>query len=147
MRLGSLHKEIYVAELSITATSVLKGSGADVTIGTIGETITAGQAVYLKAADSRYWKAQADGTAAEAAAVGIALNGGAAGQTVQVLTRGLITIGATVAAGVFYFVGPTAGGIGLSSDITSTHYVTKLGYATTTGILTIDVTATGLQLA
>ena len=30
-----------------------------------GETLTAGMAVYYKSADSRWWKAQADGTVAE----------------------------------------------------------------------------------
>ena len=71
-----------MAALTVTATNVVFVSGS-VIQHTIGETVTAGQAVYLKT-DGRVWKAQCDGTAAEAAAIGILLSGGAAAQPARV---------------------------------------------------------------
>jgi hypothetical protein len=51
-----------MADISVTAASVVPGANATLIQSTAGETITAGMAVYLKASDSRWWKAQADGT-------------------------------------------------------------------------------------
>lgn len=132
-----------MAALTVTATSVVHVSGS-VTQEVIGETITAGQCVYRKAADNRMWKAQSDGTAAEAAAVGIALTGGAAGQPCLVAGSGAaINIGATTEK-VHYFVHTTAGGVGLQGDISSGNYITRLGYSLTTdGVFYVDIRATG----
>jgi hypothetical protein len=132
-----------MAALTVTATNVLYVSGSVATM-TIGETVTAGQAVYLKAADSRVWKAQCDGTAAEAAAIGILLSGGAAGQPCLVAQTGaVINIGATTEK-VHYFANPTAGGVGLQADILSTQYITRLGYSLTTdGVFYLDIRVTG----
>jgi hypothetical protein len=131
-----------MAALTVTATSVLPSTSAQ-SDGVLGETATAGQAVYLKASDSRLWLCQCDGTAAEAAAVGILLTGGAAGQPAKYATSGVINIGATTAK-VHYFANPTAGGVGLQADILSTQYITRLGYSTATdGTFTVDIRATG----
>jgi predicted transcriptional regulator len=127
---------------------VVYGSGATIRKEYLaGETITAGMAVYLKSSDSRLWKAQADGTAAEAAFVGVALNGASAGQPVQVQSGGEITIGATVAIGTVYVVATTAGGIAPVADLISTNYVTVVGVGTTAAILTILPIVSGIQKA
>ena len=132
-----------MAALTVTATNVVFVSGT-VTQEVIGETVTAGQAVYRKAADSRMWKAQCDGTAAEAAVVGILLSGGAAGQPCLVAGNGAsINIGATTEK-VHYFANPTAGGVGLQADILSTQYITRIGYSLTTdGVFYVNILATG----
>lgn len=138
-----------MAEITVTAATVALSSGGQI-VGTAGETITAGQALYLKAADSRLWKAQADGTAAEAAAVGIALHGSLAGQPLAYAPHGaLINIGGTTAAGVFYYVGTTAGGVGLAGDLASTNKVCQLGYATATSgaVFNVRITDTVSALA
>jgi hypothetical protein len=138
-----------MAEITVTAASVAFSSGTQV-VGTAGETITAGQSVYLKASDSRLWKAQADGTAAEAAAVGIALHGSLAGQPLAYAGNGsVINIGGTTAAGVFYYVGTTAGGIGLAGDLASTNRVCQMGYATATSgsVFNVKITDTVSVLA
>lgn len=136
-----------MAALTVTAASVTLAAGSSFAVGTFGEAITAGQAVYLKASDNRLWLAQADGTAAEAAAVGIALNGGAAGQpAIYAVNGSTINIGATTAK-VHYFVHSTAGGVGLAADVTSTMYITRLGYATATdGTFVVDIKATGVTV-
>ena len=101
-----------MADLTITVANVAKGTGASTTNGTAGATITAGQVVYLDSADSRYKLADTDSaTAAVRAPVGIALHAALSGQPLQILTGGLITIGATTVVGVPYYLSGTAGGI------------------------------------
>lgn len=114
-----------------------------------GEAVTAGQAVYLKSSDGKWWLAQCDGTAEEAGSggVGVALNGGAANQPAAVQTGGLITIGGTVAATLVYVVSATAGGICPIADLVSTNKLTILGYATTTGVIDLRPLATGVAKA
>jgi len=113
---------------------------------TIGETVTAGQAVYTKAADGRVWLAQADGTSAEAAVTGVMLTGGAAGQVGLKAGNGAaINIGATTEK-VHYFANDTAGGIGLQSDVAASDYITRIGYSLTTdGVFYLDIRATGTE--
>ncbi len=140
-----------MAELTITVASVVPSANERVdTSAKAGETITAGMSVYQKSTDSRWWKAQADGTTEEAGVAvqkGISMHASLAGQPLAVQTGGDIVIGATIAAGVFYFVGTTAGAIGLSSDLGSTNKVTMLGYGISTTVLRLLPTATGVVLA
>jgi hypothetical protein len=128
-----------MADLSITAANVARVNG-EVRTGTAGATITAGAAVYYDVSASTWKLAQADGTAAESGGgtgseVGIALNGAASTQPIDVQVTGDITIGATVALGTIYAVSATAGAIAPESDLTSGQYVTALGVPTTTGRL------------
>ena len=88
-----------MSDIAVTTTNVLKGASADVDYTHVyGETVTAGQAVYLKSTESKWWKMQCDGTAEEAGygvPTGVALNGGAAGQPAGVQRVG----GAACASG------------------------------------------------
>ena len=118
-----------------------------------GETVTAGMVVYLKASDSKWYKAVATsgGTAEQSGSgvvMGIAMCGGAASQPGVVAVGGTVTIGGTLAAGVFYYVSQTlAGKFSLPADLGSGDYVSIIGYATTTAILKVAPVATGLTLA
>jgi len=137
-----------MADLSITAASVVLVTGNKET-RLAGEAITAGQAVYLATAGTLF-KAQTDGTSLEAAAVGIALNGGGAGQPIAYATDGATVslVGATTAVGVLYYVSNTAGGICPIADIGSADYVSALGFATSTGgAFTVRIINTGQVLA
>lgn len=120
-----------MADLTITAANVQLGTGTTL-LGTAGETITAGQVLYLKASDGRLWLAQADGTTAEADAVGIALNGGSAGQPIHYVNDGGLTIGATTVKTSAYMLSATAGGICPQADLVSTNKIVYIGYATST---------------
>jgi hypothetical protein len=134
-----------MADITVTAASVLYTSGPQGT-KLAGETITAGQALYVKASDGRVWKAQADGTSAEATVVGIALNGGVAGQTITYAgDTAVLNIGGTTAQAVVYALSATAGGVCPVGDITTTgHYYSLLGYATsTTGGMVLTLHNTG----
>jgi hypothetical protein len=133
-----------MADLTVTAASVLWTSG-NKTSGVAGEALTAGQSVYLKASDSKIWKAQCDGTSAEAEAVGVALHAAGANQPIVYATQGsVINIGATTAKTTTYMVSATAGGVAPQADLTSGQYITRLGYSTATdGTFKIDIVATG----
>ncbi len=138
-----------MADLTVTATNVVWVSGSSPILAVIGETITAGQSVYIKAADSRLWKAQADGTSAEATAVGIALVGGTAGQMgMYAPTGATINIGATTAKTTTYLVSATAGGVCPQADISTTgHYHSRIGYATATdGSFVVEPKNTGVTI-
>jgi hypothetical protein len=133
-----------MADLTVTAASVVWTSGTKET-GVAGETITAGMGVYLKASDSQLYKAQADGTAAEAAAVGIALHASLDNQPLTYAGQGaVINIGATTSKATTYVVAATAGGVAPQADLTSGQYIVRLGYATATdGTFKVDIGNTG----
>jgi hypothetical protein len=133
-----------MADITITAANVVPASGATIPVGTAGETITAGKALYLKASDSRLWLAQCDGTAAEAAVVGIALSGASAGQPLPYVTAGTMNIGGTTSKADVYCLSATAGGIAPQADLTSGHRIVFIAYATATdGTVTLMIKNTG----
>ena len=103
-----------MAAISITAASVLKSSTGQVSVGTAGATITAGQAVYIDTSDSNKIKlADANGTAPANTFAGIALNAASSGQPVTYCTNDTagFTIGATVVAGDTIWLSQTPGGL------------------------------------
>lgn len=137
-----------MADLSITAASVIAGSGAKKITGTAGEAISAGQAVYLDSSDNEYKLADNDSaTAAVRSPVGIALHASADGQPLTILSRGPITIGATLAAGGVYSLSSTAGGICPVADIATGDYNTVLGVATSTTVLDVQIHEAGVVTA
>lgn len=96
-----------MADLTITAASVVAGSNATRDTGIAGETITAGKAVFLNAATNRWMLSDNNGTGTREVK-GIALNGASANQPLAVLKDGDITIGATLVAGTDYWLSATA---------------------------------------
>ena len=141
-----------MADITVTPASVVPGASATTIQSTAGETITAGMAVYLKASDSRWWKAQCDGTAAESGngtSYGIALCGASAGQPIVVdIADSGVTIGGTTVVGTVYVVSATAGGIGPWADLASTNFVTVIGVGDTSNkIKMLTGAATGIAHA
>lgn len=140
-----------MTDLSITAANVIAGSGADITRGIAGATITAGQAVYLDEATTGEWQL-ADSDAASAAArgsarFGIALNGAADGQPLAIQTGGDINIGGTMTAGVAYYLSDAPGGVCPFADLATGDYVTLVGVAKSTTVLAIDPLYSGAVAA
>lgn len=129
-----------MADISITAANVKPGAGAFTKTGTAGETITAGQALYIDAAnDGVLKKANSATSASTAVCVGIALNGAATGQPVAYQTTGVYTVGGTVAASVAYALsGAADGGIAPVSDITVSGEILT--------VLMIGISATQAQI-
>lgn len=124
-----------MADITITATGVLKSSAASVQTdeGIAGGTITAGMPIYKDTTASNVLKAADASALASSLVCGIALNGGATGQTIEYVTRDpALVIGATVAVGAVYVLSATAGGIAPEADIQSGEFVTLLGVANST---------------
>jgi hypothetical protein len=135
-----------MADLTVTATSVLPSASANAEYGTLGEAATAGQPVYKKAADSKFYKAQCD-AATDDDVYGILLSGGAAGQPCAVQRTGDITIGATVGIGTIYVLSAAAGGICPSADLVSTNYVTIIGVGVSATDIRMALLTTSIQKA
>ena|SRR6476469_3863005 len=129
-----------MANLAITATSVVSQDNASVQQGSLGEAVTAGQAVYRSSTTQLWMLADSNSVTPEARhAIGIALNGGSTGQPVNVQTAGKITIGATLTAGTDYYLSDTPGAICPRADVGSGEYVCLLGLASSTTVLDINV--------
>jgi hypothetical protein len=136
-----------MADITITAANVVAGSGATIEHGTAGATITAGQTVYRDSATNKYLLADSNSaTVAARSPRGIALNGGANGQTMAILREGPVTIGGTLTAGVTYYQSDTPGGICPVADVGSGEYSVILGMATSAAILAVDIQASGVAL-
>lgn len=134
-----------MSDISITAANVAKTTTNSVEYGTAGGTITAGMAVYLDEADSRYKAARAN-SAATAICSGIALHGASAGQPLAVQTGGIITIGGTAVVGEQYVVSAAAaGGIAPLSDLSTGNYVVPLGWGKTATTIQLDRTVLAVQ--
>ncbi|MEQ1901864.1 MAG: hypothetical protein ABL866_14170 [Devosia sp.] len=136
-----------MASLSITAANVLAGSNAQIEHGTAGATITAGVVVYRDSSDGKYKVADADSATAEAKNPrGIALNGASSGQPLAIIRKGDVTIGATMVAGLAYYLSPTPGEIGVVADVLSGDDPIILGQAKSTTVLTVDIQDPGVTL-
>ena len=141
-----------MADLTITAANVVPSSAVAAkppifTTGTAGETITAGQPVYIKSSDGLLWKADANASSATAAAVGIALHGATAGQPLAYQTSGALAFGAILTAGAYYVVSDTAGGIMPTADLSALDYSTLLMYGYSTSIAIVNIVQTGVITA
>jgi hypothetical protein len=137
-----------MADLVITAASVVAGSTARITEGTAGVALTAGQVVYQEASTGLMKLCDCNSATAEVRVPkGIALHAAAANQPVAFLTQGPITIGATVTAGTTYFVSGTAGGIRPAADNTTGDYVSIVGIATSTTVIDVLFHQSGVAMA
>lgn len=136
-----------MADLTITAASVLAASGARKALEVAGAAITAGQAVYLDSTDNTVKLADSNSaTAAARVPFGIALNGAAAGQPVEVQTSGPVTLGATLTPGSTYYLSATPGGICPAADLVTGMYPTILGIATSASVLDVAIEQSGVAL-
>lgn len=136
-----------MADLTITATSVAAQGGAKIRHGTAGAAVTAGQVVYLDESAGTWKLADNDSaTAAARSPRGIALNGAASGQPLAVHLEGPITIGATLTAGVAYYLSSAPGGICPVADLATGDYPTIVGIATSTTVLDVKFHESGVAL-
>jgi hypothetical protein len=122
-----------MADLTITAANVKALSTATKKQVTAGVAVTAGQVVALDSTTGTYKLCDVNsGTADLRKPKGIALHAAAADQPLTILTRGKITIGATVAVGVTYYASGTGGGIRQAADNTTGDYVAEVGIGVST---------------
>ena len=115
--------------------------------GTAGENITAGDILYFSPSASKYLKAKADNLLS-ADAVGVACNTAANGQPVEILTSGVISLGAGLTSGIIYVLSSaTAGALCLASDLSSGDYVTVIGIAKDADQLQVRIINSGAVLS
>jgi hypothetical protein len=136
-----------MADLTITAASVLAGSDATTENGTAGATITAGKVVALSSTTGKYVLADADGAAGIDRPRGIALNGASDGQPLSIIKAGDVTLGAVLTAGVSYFLSPTPGGIAPRADVLTGDIVAHLGIAKSTSVFALNIQYSGTASA
>jgi hypothetical protein len=138
-----------MADISITAANVVTVAGVKDS-GTAGATITAGQAVYKKASDGKFYLADADAASVAGNAeidnvYGIALNGASSGQPLSVQISGTITIGGTITAAGTIWLSDVAGGITETwADLDASDYVTIIGHAISASVLKLDINILGI---
>jgi hypothetical protein len=133
-----------MADLSITAASVLQSANGVVARGVAGATLTAGMPVYLDTADNKLKPADANGTAPLNSVRGITVNGAADGQFVNYVTEDPnFVAGATLTAGVIYVLSATAGKICPAADLASGHTSIVLGVAKSASVLALKITTGG----
>lgn len=134
-----------MADLIITASAVVKSTGAQTATGTAGVAISAGQVLYNDAATNTLKLADADLSAAASTVVGIALDNAAANQPVTYITAGNLTLNAVLTAGKVYVLSATntAGAIAPIADLASGWFTSILGYATNTTNLVISILNSG----
>lgn len=120
-----------MAALTITAASVAYVSGPVKGDQIAGEAFAAGAMLYYKASDGKWYKAQCDGTVAEAGADGIGMalsTADAANARVTVAQPGAVVSVGTGTAGIIYTIGRTAGTLVPSADMASTDKVTPAAH-------------------
>lgn len=136
-----------MADLVITAASVVAGSNAQTFEGTLGVAVTAGQGIVRDPTTRKYVLADSNhATAALRVAEGLALHGGAANQPVKGQKAGDITIGAALTAGLAYYQSDTPGGICPIADVGSGETPVVLGMARSATVLALDIQSTGVTL-
>jgi len=136
-----------MAAIAITAGSVIPSSSAVIKYGVAGETITAGQVLYVEPVTNLMKLCDANSTAAIATAAGIATNGASVNQRVYYCTEdtGGFAIGATILSGDTLWTSSTAGGITkTAADNVNPVYATVLGVMTSTTLARINIVAGGL---
>ena len=129
-----------MADLTITASNLVAGIGATTATGVAGEAIAAGDAVYIDTADNNdLKKCQHDGTAIEANTVGLALATYADTATVTYITEGDLCFGTLLTIGTVYVVSATPGLIAVAADAGAADYLTILGVAKGTAVLSVKI--------
>lgn len=132
-----------MADITLTPASVLS-RGKSIPRAA-GATLVAGDVVYddagsMKLADND------SGTPAARSVKGIALNGAATGQPVQVHTAGQIVIGGTLVAGTAYYLSGTPGKICPVGDLSTGDYPVVIGIAISTTVLDVNIQEAGVAL-
>lgn len=138
-----------MADITVTAASVVPQTDARLVTGTAGASVTVGDSVYKDTADSSKWK-QADSDAqASAVAGGIACNSAEDEQPIVVCTGGDLALGtaASVTIGTPYVVSSNAGGIAPFADMGSADWITHLGIGTTNTTITVDIQSSGVAIS
>lgn len=133
-----------MADITQTPANVVAGGNAVTKDGIAGETIVAGDVLYIDSSDSNSLKKAINATEAPAVAVGAALNGGADGQPIRYQKSGNLNPGGTVVVGEVYCVSPNAGKFAPDADVAIADFRTVLGLGTTSSNIKLQIQVSGV---
>ena len=134
-----------MADISITDASVNLTSGQTNTLDA-GETIAAGDLLYLNSTDNKVYQASNVTSVSTATVIGMALNNAGADQPVTyVMNGGVINIGAVLTVGTVYVLSE-AGLMAPDTDRASNDYVSVIAIPSTTSILELTIINSGVQV-
>lgn len=137
-----------MADLSVTAANCVPVAGTGIIeYGTAGATLAAGKPIYLESSTNTWKLADNNSATAEVRqATALCLTGSSAGQPVAYMRSGQVTLGATMTAGVVYYLSDTAGGICPVADLLTGEYPCTIGIATSTTVLQLGFNYSGVAL-
>lgn len=136
-----------MADYSVTPGNVVPTAALKTTL-IAGEAIDAGELIYKKASDSKAYLAQIDGTEEEADAIGIAVVSAGTGQPVVYQTSGPLAMGSVfTAAGAVVMASRTAGKLAPIADLSTSDFLTLVGWSTSATTLNISLQKTGVETA
>lgn len=129
-----------MADLSVTAANVKLVSGPTEDT-TAGAAVTAGQIVYREASSGKAKLTDNDSATAEVRAIrGMALHAAGVDQPLKIAKNGaIVDLGAILTAGTDYYASGTPGGICPRADVTTGDDPLRVGIATTTARLLLDI--------
>ena len=136
-----------MAAIVISSDSVQPTDSTEFEVVTAGESIIAGKAVYLDSSDAGTAKRAGADVTQNANVVGISMCVSADGQPLVIATGGEVNIGGTVVPGVPYFLGGSLGTLVPEGDVLQDWKMTRIGIATTTTNILIDIDPSDTQLA
>lgn len=138
---GKVRGALTIADLSITAASVRRGSEYAQSTGTAGEAITAGQLVAEDTSDGKIYLADANSATTQRRKItGIASHSvTSADQQMQYQTSGYVNPGGTVTVGTTYILSATAGGIAPDSDSASNMTKCIFGVGYTASLIRMNI--------
>jgi hypothetical protein len=112
---------------------------------TAGEALTANDAVYIKTADGKAYKAQADGATNESEAYGIAQTTVTQDDDIAITFLGLQDGFSSLSIGNFYFLSETAGALTTTAPTTAGSTVVRIGRAESDDRLSIKPQIIGVR--
>lgn len=140
-----------MATITITKGNVIPSSVGTRNSGIAGEALEAGQVLYLKASDNRWYKA--DCTTLEKSGnnssqnLRIALADAGTAQPIVFAEPGsLITVGSVLTKGLWYVLSATAGKIADHGDLTTGQFSVNMGYAPTASTFFFNPQTTGIAI-
>lgn len=136
-----------MADLTQTASAVLRSSKGLVASGIAGATIVAGNTLYVDTATSTLKLADSNGTTPANSLTGMALNGGGSGQPISYVTSDAsLNIGVSVTSGAVVYLSDTPGAVTATySDIAAASTVIVLGVGNTDGTLNFSPIVGGVK--
>ncbi len=134
-----------MADLVITPAAVAIAGEVTTVAGVAGEVLERGDVVYLKTADTKYWRAD-NALAASAAPAGIVLTAASADGFVLIANTGIIKPGASMNVGEMYHVSANAGKLAPFGDLGSLDFVATVLRATSTTEAKLELRFTNVQI-